>query len=124
MRLVEAQRGDAGVGGGSEGGEERDEEEAEDEFRELVPEEGGLVVELGAVRGFAEKLALLVGPLDGVEENDEADEGVAAGLGEDGELACGVGVEGSGGGGLGGVVDGEAGPRGRRRGRSCGGRGR
>ena len=49
-------------------------------------------------------------PLDGVGEDDEADQGVAAGLGEDGVLACGVGEECSGGGGFGGVVDGEAGP--------------
>ena len=49
-------------------------------------------------------------PLDGVGEDDEADEGVAAGLGEYGVLSGGVGVESAGGGGFGGVVDGEAGP--------------
>ena len=49
-------------------------------------------------------------PLDGVGEDDEADEGVTAGFGEDGVLACGVGVERAGGGGFGGVVDGEASP--------------
>ena len=49
-------------------------------------------------------------PVDRVGEDDEADEGVAAGLGEDGVLAGGVGVERAGGGGFGGVVDGEAGP--------------
>ena len=50
------------------------------------------------------------GPVDGVGEDDEADEGVARGLGEDGEFGGGVGIESAGGGGFGGVVDGEAGP--------------
>ena len=99
--------GDGGVGAGAEGGEQRDDEEAEDELGEFLPEEGGFVVELlgGGAAGEA-----VAHPLDGVGEDDEADEGVAAGLGEDGVLAGGVGVEGSGGGGFGGVVDGEAGP--------------
>ena len=49
-------------------------------------------------------------PLDGVGEDDESDQRVAAGFGEDGVLACGVGVEGACGGGFGGVVDCESRP--------------
>ena len=52
----------------------------------------------------------LRGPVDGVAEDDEADEGAARGLGEDGDVAGGVAVERSGDDGFGGVVDGEAGP--------------
>ena len=50
------------------------------------------------------------GPVDRVTENDEADHGVAGGFCEDGDFARGVGVEISGGGDFGGVVDAEAGP--------------
>jgi hypothetical protein len=82
--------------------EQRDQQEAEDELGEFRPEEGGFVLDL---RGLA-----LGGPVDGVAKDDEADQGVAAGLGEDGDLAGGVGVERAGRGGLGGVVYGEAGP--------------
>ncbi len=95
------------VGGGAEGGEERDDQEAEDELGEFLPEEGGFVVELFGGGAAGETFA---DPEDRVAEDNEADEGVAAGLGEDGELAGGVGVEGPGGGGFGGVVDGETGP--------------
>ena len=43
-------------------------------------------------------------PVDGVGEDNKADQSVACGLGEDCDLAGGVGVESSGGSGLGGVV--------------------
>ena len=49
-------------------------------------------------------------PVDRVAEDDEADEGGARGLGEDGPAAGVLPVERAGDDGLGGVVDGEAGP--------------
>ncbi len=84
------------------GGKNGDEEKAQDEFGEFLPEEGGFVAD-----SFGLALA---GPIDGVGKNDEADHGVAGGLGEDGEFAGSVGIESAGGGGFGGVVHGEAGP--------------
>ena len=89
--IKRAQRGDHG-----------NKQEAEHELRELVPEKGTLV---GDPFGLT-----LPGPVERIAEDDEADAGVAAGLGEDGEFAGGVGIERAGGGGLGGVVDGESGP--------------
>src|SRR5580704_13717585 len=79
-----------------------DQQEAQDEFGEFLPEEGGFVL-----YGFGLSLA---GPVDGVGQDYEANHGVAGGLGQDGEFACGVGVEGTSGGGFGGVVYGQAGP--------------
>ncbi len=67
-----------------------------------MPQEGGFVAD-----GFGLAAA---GPIDGVGEDDEADEGVASGLGEDSELGGRVGVESAGGGGFGSVIDGETGP--------------
>ena len=52
----------------------------------------------------------MIGPVDGVGEHNEADHGIASGLGENGELACRVGIEGTGGSGFGSVVDGQASP--------------
>ena len=105
--LLKPSCGDGWVGGGAEGGEERDEEESEDELGELVPEKGGFVLDLCCGSAAGESFAR---PLDGVGQDDEADESVAAGFGEDGEFSGGVGVEGSGGGCFGGVIDGETGP--------------
>src|SRR6202007_3438331 len=50
------------------------------------------------------------GPVDGVGEHDEADEGRARSFREDRDAAGFIAVEGAGDRGLGGVVDGEAGP--------------
>ena len=50
------------------------------------------------------------GPVDGVGENDETDQGVARGLGEDGEFGGGVGIKRTGGGGFGGIVYRKTGP--------------
>ncbi len=60
----------------ADGGQDGDEQKAEDEFGKFLPEEGGFVSDgLGLAAA---------GPIDGVGENDEADEGVAAGFDEDG----------------------------------------
>ena len=75
MGFGEAYCGEVWVGGGAEGGEERDDEEAEDELGEFLPEEGGFVVELSGGGAAGEAFAY---PVDGVAEDDEADEGVAA----------------------------------------------
>src|ERR1700722_17642535 len=85
------------------GGQDGDQQEAQDEFGEFLPQEGGFVL-----YGFGLALA---GPVDGVGQDYETDHGVAGGLGEDGEFACGVRVEGARGGGFGGVVYGQAGPK-------------
>jgi len=84
------------------GGENRDGDEPEDELGELLPEEEGLVLDGGGLS--------LGGPVDGVAEDDEAEEGRPRGLGEDGEASGSVAVDGSGDGGFGGVIDGESGP--------------
>jgi len=83
-------------------GEYRDEQEAQDEFGKLRPEESGLVLDL--------RRLTLGGPVDGIAKDNKADEGIAAGLSENGDLAGCVGVKGSGSGGLSGVVHGKAGP--------------
>ncbi len=85
--------------GGGDGG---DEQEAEDELRELVPEECGFIPDAG---GF-----FFARPVDCVTENYEADHGVAGCFCEDGYFAGGIGINISGGGDFGGVVDAEAGP--------------
>ena len=86
----------------AERGEQRDEQESQHELREFFPEKSSFV---------ADDLSLSARcPVDRIGEHDEADEGVAGGLGEDGDFAGGVGVERAGGGCFGGVVDGEAGP--------------
>ena len=82
--------------------EDREGYEAEDELGEFLPEEEGFAF-------YARGLALR-GPVDRVAQDYEADEGGARGLGEDGDAAGEVAVEGSGDGGFGGVVDGEACP--------------
>ena len=81
---------------------QRDDDEAEHEFWKLVPQERGLV--LDGLR-FA-----LGRPVDRVGEHDEADGGVARGLGEHGDLAGLLGPKIAGGGCLGGVVDRKARP--------------
>ena len=86
----------------SGGGKDGDGDEAKDELGELLPEEEAFVLD---VRGEATR-----GPVDGIAEDDEADEGGARGLGEDGPAAGFLTVEGAGDEGFGGVVDGEAGP--------------
>jgi len=53
-------------------GQDRDEQKAEDELGEFLPEEGGFV---GDGLGLAS-----AGPIDGVGEDDKADEGVARGF--------------------------------------------
>jgi hypothetical protein len=84
------------------GGERGDQQESQNKFREFLPEEGGFV---------SDGLGLATtGPIDGVGEDDETDESVASGLGEDGELCGGVGIESASGGGFGGIVDGETRP--------------
>ena len=86
------------------GGRERgDEQKAENEFGKLAPEKSALIADVGGL-AFGS-------PVQRVTEHDEADEGVAASLGEHGELAGGVRVQSAGGGNLGGVDDGEAGPQ-------------
>ena len=60
----------------ADGGEDGDQQKAEDEFGKFLPEEGGFV-------GDGLRLAA-AGPVDGVGEDHEADEGVAGGLDEDG----------------------------------------
>ena len=72
------------------------------ELGELLPQERGLVRDL--LRLAAR------GPIEGVAEDHESDDGIARGLGKDGDLAGGVGVERACSGGLRGVVDRESGP--------------
>src|SRR5215472_1131932 len=84
------------------GGEDGDRDEAEDELGKLLPEEERLVLDVLRLPA--------AGPVDGVAEDNEADEGRARGFGEDGDAAGFVTVERAGDGGLGSVVDGEAGP--------------
>ena len=67
-----------------------------------MPEEGDLV---GYVLGLA-----LAGPVEGVGQDDETDEGIASGFGEDSKFCGGVGIERARSGGFGGVVYGEPGP--------------
>ena len=86
----------------ADAGEDGERHEAEDELGELLPEEEGFALDAGGLT--------LRCPVDRVAENDEADERGARGLGEDGNAAGKVAVEGAGDGGFGGVVDGEAGP--------------
>lgn len=97
-----AERGELRSGEESDAREDREGYEAEDELGEFLPEEEGFAFDAGG-------LALRC-PVDGVAEDDEADEGGACGLGEDSDAAGEVAVEGSGDGGFGGIVDGEAGP--------------
>src|ERR1700722_14346285 len=84
------------------GGQDGDQQESQDEFGEFLPEEGGFVF-----YGFG---LALTGPVDGVGQNDEDDQGVACGLGEEGKFAGGGGVEGSCGGSFGSVVYRETSP--------------
>ncbi len=96
------ERGVLVIGEKADGGEDGDEQKTEDELREFLPKEGGFV---GDDAGLAAGRVI-----DGVGEDNEADEGVAGGFDEDGEFSGGVGIECAGGSGFGGVVDGEAGP--------------
>src|SRR6202020_2534525 len=84
-----------------------DGEEAEDELGKFFPQKGCLVFYLLGGGSDSEGLA---DPLNCIGENDEADERVAAGFGEDSVFTGGIGVESAGGGGFGGIVDGEASP--------------
>jgi len=59
----------------ADGSQDGDQQKAEDELGEFLPEEGGFV-------GYGLGLAA-AGPIDGVGEDDEADEGVAGGFDED-----------------------------------------
>ena len=77
--------GELAVGEEAGRGEDRDRDEAKDELGELLPEEERLVLDDGGLPSR--------GPVDGVAEDDEADEGRARGLGEDGEAAGVVAVE-------------------------------
>src|SRR5215472_7503157 len=97
-----AERGELRVSEEAGGGEDGDRDEAEDELGKLLPEKKRLVLHVLRLPA--------AGPVDGVTEDDEADEGGARGFGKDGNAAGFVAVERAGHGGLGGVVDGEAGP--------------
>ena len=83
-------------------GENRDKKKAEDELREFLPKERGFV---GNGLGLSAR-----GPIDGIGEDNEANQSVTRGLDEDRELRGRVGKKRSGGGGFGGVVDSKAGP--------------
>ncbi len=83
-------------------GQQRDQQKSQHKLREFAPQELRLVAD---GLGLAARR-----PVDGVSEDDEADECVAGGLGQHGDLAGGVGVERSGSSGFRGVVDGEARP--------------
>src|SRR5206468_9613181 len=75
------------------GSKNRDQQKAEHKLWKFLPKKRGTV---GDGFGFA-----LAGPIDGVGEHYEADHGVASGLGEHGEFACGVGIKSTGRGRLG-----------------------
>ncbi len=97
-----SQGGQLGLGEEADGGQQRDQKKAQDELRELLPQKCAFVFNFSRL-SFG-------GPIYCIAEDDEADQCVAAGLGQHGKFSGGVRVDGPGSGGLGGVVNREPGP--------------
>src|SRR6202021_2971859 len=83
--------------------EQRDQKESEHELWKLVPQKRSFI-------GDGAGLSTLR-PVDRVGENDEADHGIARGLGKHGDFSGSIRVERAGGSSFGGIIDPKAGPQ-------------